>query len=59
MDFPSLLEATGMLQEQEHHRKSLFMGLLTAQHGCLGWDKTLSKEKHRYLVVQEEIKLEG
>lgn len=59
MDFLSLLEATGLLQEQQYHGKILFMELLTAQNGCPGWDKTLSKEKHRYLVAQEEIKLEG
>lgn len=39
-----------MLQAQEHNGKSLFMGLLTAQNGCLGWDKTLSKEKHRQIL---------
>lgn len=49
-DFISLLEATGMLQAQEHHGKILFMGLTTAQSGCLRWDKILSKEKHRRII---------
>lgn len=49
-DFLSLLEATGMLQVHELHEKSLFVGLMTAQSGCLGWDKILSKEKHRRIL---------
>lgn len=49
-DFLSPLEATGMLQAQELHGKSLFMGLMRKQSGCLGWDKILSKEKHRWIL---------
>jgi len=46
----SWLEATGKLQAQELHGKSLFIGLVTAQSDCLGWDKILSKEKYRWFL---------
>lgn len=44
------MEATGVLQAQELHGKSSFMGLMTAQSGCLGWDKILAKEKHERIL---------
>jgi len=49
-DFLSRWEATSKLQAQELHGKSLFIGLVTAQSSCLGWDKILSKEKHRQIL---------
>lgn len=44
------MEASGMLQAPELHGKSSFMGLMTAQSNCLGWDKILSKDKHRQML---------
>ena len=28
----------------------MFIGLVTAQSDCLGWDKILSKEKYRWFL---------
>lgn len=30
--------------------EKLIMGLMTAQSGCLGWDKILAKEKHEPIL---------